>query len=556
MILDEIQNIIPELENKKRFHKIKGEKDLWFYDSFSHGLYSADCDLIEKISKDNDSKNFLNLSLEEGMKLLGFCKAVRKFNEDEVLPLSPESKCSVMINTSNRCNLNCSYCYRDKSNPSVSNLQTVKKTLDYVTKRYKPEASEYVISYSMTSESSLDLPLLKQIADEYICYENYQFKETDFIEDRFKDFYTYLKRDLSYISNLPFPKEDKTEVTKYLNALLGIRNLFELLNMSESMFKENDRSEVNKRNILAKWRLYRLNRWGLEIKYDRFIYKRQIPFVTFWFMSNGTCASKEFISFVKSCDINPLWISIDGPKEVHDYNRKFNGEINSYEKIVNNIKIFHQNGINLKASVVLTSKYPKPLSIIKHLLSLGFNQISMTPVRPGYECSFNDKNVNQLLAGYDEVFEELENTSIRKDFSLFYLLKEDMILASFFSFLNRVKIVRRCSFDDQIVVNSKGEIYPCLYFTDNKDFCYGNIEDGIDYRKINHNILVGQRGTCNECWARYLCGGTCFYGSYKTNGDYINIDSIECIIKKYLAEKCLKLIIFLREHNIAIENLV
>ena len=86
MILDEIQNIIPELENKKRFHKIKGEKDLWFYDSFSHGLYSADCDLIEKISKDNDSKNFLNLSLEEGMKLLGFCKAVRKFNEDEVLP--------------------------------------------------------------------------------------------------------------------------------------------------------------------------------------------------------------------------------------------------------------------------------------------------------------------------------------------------------------------------------------------------------------------------------------------------------------------------------------
>lgn len=554
MILDEIKAVLPELNNDSRFFKIAGEKSIWFYDSYTHGLYSADKYVIENILENNSTDFFLSLSVEKAMKLLGFCKVLVTHSEDEVAPLEPEAKCSVMINTSNRCNLNCAYCYRDKTRPSVCKLETVKQTLNYVMQRYKPNASEYVISYSMTSESSLDLQLLQKIADEYINYENYQFVESDFFENCFDEFYLKLQNDLKDKIEIQFPVKGKAAVAEYLNEVLGNRNLLDLLNMSESMFNENDRTEAAKRFVLAKWRLYRLNRWALEIKYDRYIQKRKVPYVTFWFMTNGTCASKEFIDFAKSCDINPLWVSIDGPKEVHDYNRKFNNKNGSYDDIVKNIQILQQNGINLKASVVLTSIFPKPLEIIKHILSLGISQIAMTPVRPGVECSFNNQNIKELLDGYDEIFEELENTAIRNDFSLFHLLREDMTLAAFYSFINRIKMTKRCSFDEQIVVNSKGEIYPCLYFTDNKDFYNGNIYDGLDYRRIDHNILVGQRGNCIHCWARYLCGGTCFYGSYKANGDFKSIDPIECIIKKHLAEKSIKLIVFLKEHNISFNN--
>lgn len=553
MINEEILGILPTLKDNKRFYKIDGEQSLWFYDAHSHSLLSIDEDVFNKINLNGD---ITDLSIEQCFKLLGFCKMIKKAEQDIVQPLALEKKCSVMINTSNKCNLNCSYCYRNKNQDDRNNIQTVKETLDYVINRYKPNASEYVISYSMTSESSVDLKLLREIAEEYINFEDYRFCVSDIKDSLFSEFYCILKKDLGSKLSYPFPVEDKKLVADYLNMALGERNLFEVLNMSESMFNDNDKNEIRKRGILAKWRLYRLNRWSLEIKYDRFISKRNVPYVTFWFMTNGTCSNQDFIDFVKSCDINPLWVSIDGPKEIHDFNRKCNNSNGSYESIVSNIEILRQNGINLKASAVITANYPKPLEIIKHFVSLGFNQITMTPVRPGYDCSFTEQNIVELFKGYDDVFEELENTIVKNDFFLINLLREDMILAPFYSFINRTRILNRCSFDNQIVVNSKGEIYPCLYFTDDKDFCYGNIRDGIDYKKLNHNIMVSQRGNCNECWARYLCGGTCFYGSYKTTGNYIEIEPIECKIKKYLIKKCLKLIVFIKEHNISFENII
>lgn len=191
---------------------------------------------------------------------------------------------------------------------------------------------------------------------------------------------------------------------------------------------------------------------------------------------------------------------------------------------------------------------------MNHFLLLGINDISLTPVRPGKECSFTEESIQDLIDGYEELFYELERNAVEGDFSLFRILQSDMSLAAFNSFINRTKIYKRCDFDNQIVVNSNGKIYPCLYFTDNKEFCYGDIENGIDEKKRNENIIVIEREPCKDCWARYLCGGTCHYGSYLNAHNYLDVDPIECKLKKYLAERCLKLIIFFNENNISFEN--
>lgn len=554
MLLNELKKEITKLEDKRRFHTICGKQYEWIYDSYSHKIYRINRNFVEKIIK---NENILEYSsLEENLELFLLCKSIKNNTQDHVEFILPEKKCSIMINTSNRCNLNCSYCYKSKTETSVNNIETIKKTLDFVMTKYKPNADEYIISYSMTSESSLDLPILKQIADEYINFENYQFTDSDIDEENFMEFYSRLQKDLESCRLFDFPAENINQVVKFLNSLLSIRNLYDILKLSENMFNENDRSEIHKRNILAKWRLFRLNRWCLELLYDKYIHKRKVPFVGFWFMTNGTCASKEFIDFVKSCDINPLWISLDGPKKVHDSNRKYNLGNGSYDDIIKNLKFFHTNGINLKASAVLTANFPRPLKIIKHLLSLGFKEISLTPVRPGYECSFSESNVKDLLAGYDEIFAFLKASAKKNDFSFFHLLKEDMCLAAFYSFFRKIKLIKRCAFDDQIVVDSKGDIYPCLYFTGNKDFCYGNISNGIGRNRINHKIYVTNRENCKNCWARYLCGGTCFYASYTATGSTLTPAPIECTIRKHLAKRCLELIVFLFENNIAINRII
>lgn len=523
--------MISIFSNASRFFEVQGKFGTWYYDSFTHGLY--------KIGNNYEAAE----------------KVLKNIKKDiETIPEKSQSS-YVMLNTSNRCNLNCSYCYRNKENPAINNIEVVKKTLDYVTKKYKPNSKSYVISYSMTSESSLDLPLLKQIADEYINYENYQFQYSDFKENNFEEFYSQLKNDLEIKNKSKFPENNLIDVISYLNTLIEHRNLIDLLNMSEDMFDDGLKNENRKRAVLAKWRLFRLNRWILEKKYEKFIAQRKSPLVTFWFMTNGTCASQEYIDFIKSCDINPLWVSLDGPKEIHDHNRKYSSGKESYDIVINNIQKFTENGIKIKVSAVITAYFPRPLSLVHHFLSLGINDISLTPVRPGKEYSFTEENIKYLINGYEELFTELEINAVARDFTLFRILKNDMSLAAFNSFINRTKIYKRCDFDNQIVVNSEGEIYPCLYFTDNKEFCYGDIEKGIDVEKMNQRIIITERESCKECWARYLCGGTCHYGSLVNARNYIGVDPVECKLKKYLAERCLKLIVFLKENNISFEDI-
>ncbi|MBR5646095.1 MAG: SPASM domain-containing protein [Treponema sp.] len=455
MIVDELKTVLSVLDDENRFFRIEGEKTLWFYDSFTHSLYTADSYVIKELKRGSHGGVLLNLSIDESFKLFSLSRTLQNSKKDIIPELKSDKKCFAMINTSNRCNLNCLYCYRNRKDSEINTYKTIKSSMDYVIEHYKPGASEYVFSFSMTSESSVDLGLLKQILNEY-C--------------------------------------------------------------------------------------------------DSPLIRKEKPFITMWFMTNGTCVKKEFIDFVKKCKINPLWVSIDGPQKIHDYNRKYRNGKGSYSEVINNIKEFQRNGINLKASVVLTSRFPKPLEIINHILSLGFVSMSMTPVRPGTECSFNDNNIVALLEGYDEVFEELKITVLNGDYKLFKILREDMILSSFYTFVKRIKKIKRCAFDEQLVIDSKGNIYPCLYFTGNKDFCLGNIKNGIDYRKIDFDIYVTHKEKCSLCWARYLCGGTCFYSSYKTCGNYKATDPIECKIKKHLAIRCLQLVVFFKEHNISFES--
>lgn len=71
--------------NASRFFEIQGKLGTWYYDSFTHGLY--------KIGKNFDAAEKILKNIEKDIHSI------------------PEKKKSayVMLNTSNRCNLNCSY---------------------------------------------------------------------------------------------------------------------------------------------------------------------------------------------------------------------------------------------------------------------------------------------------------------------------------------------------------------------------------------------------------------------------------------------------------------
>lgn len=527
-----------ELSDGSRFHTIDGFRKRWFYDSYMHILFSM---TWEENEGNHDAE----------------IKLIKRILEqkDEVAPFVAKKKCVVMINTSNRCNLSCSYCFRGRNKSSLADIETVKKSLDFVFHRYRPNADEYVISYSMTSESSVDLGLLKHIAEEYIKYEDYRFCLQDMNFEFLEEFCVKLSEDFSDVPKNLSAQDNGASLVVFLNSLLEKRNLYDILHLSPENFSMADNREIGRRDFISKWRLFRLNRWCLESVYAKFVKRRKNPYIGFWFMTNGTCANRNFIDFVKACVINPLLVSIDGPESVHNYNRKYSDGNASYSDIVKNLEVFLRNGIILNASAVITDFFPKPLEIVRHLVSLNFSAVTMIPVRPGYGCSFNENNVSILLHGYDELYSEFKTGALKGDFSLFRILRSDLSLAAFNIFLDRTKLLKRCDFDEQIVIDCDGSVYPCVYFVGHPEFCWGNVGEGIAKFGTADGILVNQRGECASCWARYLCGGTCFYGAQVTSGYFRNTEPVECLLKRHLAEKCLELLIFLTEKNVDLSKI-
>ncbi len=361
-----------------------------------------------------------------------------KYFERPLLQRKITSDC-VQINVSNSCNLNCTYCYRDKHNNEKMSIETFRKVLDWTINEYYPHAKQYVFSLSMSSESSVDLPILKQ------------FNE---------------------------------EIEKYK--------------------KEH--------NI-------------------------KVPLIL-WYMTNGTNITEEFLNFFKLHD-KPwptLWISIDGDEQANKDRVGTN-----YSKLLQNIKTCIDNGINLKASVTLMPEHQNILSTLEYLEGLGFSEYQFAPVRGDF---YNNENIESLLSEFDKVYDKLKEMALQKDFRYFKALKGDSLITPLQLLLQKSKVIKPCILSP--VVDMNGEVYPCLYLKDSQ-FSFGNVKNKAKVKEFNSFRV---REDCKKCWARYLCGGTCYAENYLKNGDVYKTNEVSCKIRKHKIEKCVELFLFLKQNNL------
>ena len=74
-----------------------------------------------------------------------------------------------------------------------------------------------------------------------------------------------------------------------------------------------------------------------------------------------------------------------------------------------------------------------------------------------------------------------------------------------------------------------GSVYPCHRFVGLEETRLGQLSD---YRAgaINdyHRAVVENLPVCRSCWARYFCGGGCFYDNLACTGDMQRPDSLFC----------------------------
>lgn len=449
----------------ERISALKDPKRFWYQNRRDH-VYLFDCLLGNiYVLKGNSAKLFQTterkgvekiLSTLTGDELKSVYAIVDKILKSTGHPVQ-EGKFtinSLHLDLSNRCNLACQYCFKDKQRFELKDWSIVTRALEYLVYECGKDAVEYEIGYCYTSEPLLDFQNLKKLITE------------------------------------------TTQLSKKINKKISV-----------------------------------------------------------FFTTNGTILTDEILRYFNRIS-RQFNISIDGPQDIHDTVRRFANGAGTSSVVHANIEKLKKNKYTLLSSSVLTPKYPYPARVLNYLLDLGFVDILIKPARLGNELSFNEKNFNTLQAGYEEYFQLFHRDLLAGNFERVKKYINDFPLRGLKIILLKQKKLRRCYWGwNKMAVNHRGEIFPCDSVLNMNDFKVGDVYSGMDWSGISDFLKVEARGDCKFCWARYICGGTCYVDSWLAKRDYSYIDPVECRLNKFLAESCLKLIFQLLDEGFDLNQL-
>lgn len=262
-------------------------------------------------------------------------------------------------------------------------------------------------------------------------------------------------------------------------------------------------------------------------------------------LTNGTLLNENIIKFL-NMNNNMLGISIDGPANIHDFQRPFvNGE-GTYNVVINNIREMmrcSQNN-NIWAVSVITSVTNSLIDILNHHKSIGIKSMEMRIVRGknDYGLSISENNIEHFKNLYYEFSEYLK----AHPSDLYFIVNN---YDTFGKIIKRLlvgeKVVYRCQAGkNKFSFTADGDVYPCDSFVGQDEYKIGNIFSGQhndELRDRFYNMSVDSLQGCRICEFRYLCGGDCYY-----NNIFNEQSQLYCELRKYLCVLSVDLIYYIK----------
>jgi uncharacterized protein len=101
-------------------------------------------------------------------------------------------------------------------------------------------------------------------------------------------------------------------------------------------------------------------------------------------------------------------------------------------------------------------------------------------------------------------------------------------------------------------VSVDGGLYPCDNFVKLEEFRLGDVFNGIDPEKqaeFLRDTLIDQKPVCKDCWARYQCGGGCYFTAALANGDHRIPHAAKCDLIRHCVELSIWIVAELAERN-------
>lgn len=253
--------------------------------------------------------------------------------------------------------------------------------------------------------------------------------------------------------------------------------------------------------------------------------------IDFSLTTNGTLLTEDLVEWFGANRFG-LSVSMDGPKALHDRNRRTTGGKGTYDVVVDKVRMLlgRYRSRPVGARVTLTAGVTDVMGIHAHLKDeLGFAEVGFAPVTAGDMTTFN-LDAQELSAVFDGFMElgrayvaaalEGRNTGFSNMHQLMTDLSE-----------GRAKKLPCGAGLGMLAVDNEGDFHLCHRFTGSSVPTFGSVGEGIDKDGLGgflNQALERSDGPCGTCRARSICAGGCYHESYAKYGDPLSPVSHYC----------------------------
>lgn len=269
--------------------------------------------------------------------------------------------------------------------------------------------------------------------------------------------------------------------------------------------------------------------------------------IGFGIVTNGTFCNPEIKEFFDNHIVDATF-SLDGPGDLNDGQRISKDSRSVFRTAQDNIRALTAgNRFNWAfRSIVTAAGHDRVAEIYDTLEQFGPGGIGIVNVDVPKDSPLHldDEQYQKFVAQVTDINRKGLRSFIEGEQAVafeypFYVL---------YHFVSRSHALYHCNAGTNLLaVTAEGDVYPCHRFVGEEAFRMGNVADpelrsserfqGIRQQFVD--ATVDNRPGCQDCWARYLCGGACAKYSYAEHGDMRQPVDRHCYYMKTVIENIL-----------------
>ncbi|MBM7866231.1 SPASM domain-containing protein [Heliobacterium gestii] len=241
--------------------------------------------------------------------------------------------------------------------------------------------------------------------------------------------------------------------------------------------------------------------------------------VDFSLTTNATLLDEEKIEFLTRHRVG-ISVSMDGPPEVHNANRKLSNGQDSYGPVHEGVtRLVARSTRPVAARVTITRDFASIPAIFDHLRALGFAEIGIAPVTSDDPAlRLDEADLERMLDGFRLLTERFCAEAQAGRYLGFSNLS-NLLVDLYHGDVRALPCGAGLGF---VGIDPAGEIYLCHRFSGQDDFQWGHVTTGIDREKraaFYQSVRQERDDDCAGCFLRNICAGGCYYEALTRQGD-------------------------------------